>query len=275
MAASSTSSSDAAPVALVTGASRGIGRAVAELLAARGHRVIGTSRDPDGVPPAERPAGVDLVALDLEDRESVRRCAAEAGPVDVLVSNAGRSQMGALEEVPGEAVERLFAANVLGPVELIRLCLPAMRERGGGTVVVIGSLMAEFPVPFQSAYAASKLALQGFVGSLRTEVRPFGVRVALVEPGDIRTGIQDHVERFEAEWSPYAPALALVSRRARAAVASAEPPAVVAEKVWSIMSTKRPAPVHFAGGDGAALAFAKRLLPRVAVERLVARRYGL
>lgn len=272
MAASSTSSSDGAPVALVTGASRGIGRAVAELLAARGHRVIGTSRDPGGV---SAPPGVELVALDLEDRASVRRCAAEVGPVDTLVSNAGRSQMGALEEVPGEAVERLFAANVLGPVELIRLCLPAMRERGGGTVVVIGSLMAEFPVPFQSAYAASKLALQGFVGSLRTEVRPFGVRVALVEPGDVRTDIQDHVERFEKEWSPYAPALALVSRRARDAVAGAEPPAVVAEKVWSVMSTKRPAPVHFAGGDGAALAFAKRLLPRTAVERLVARRYGL
>lgn len=263
------------PVALVTGASRGIGREIATLLTARGLRVLGTSRAPDRLSDEQRVPGVEYLPLELESADSVQECATAAGPVDVLINNAGQSQIGAIEHLTPEATRRLFDVNVLGPIDLTRLFLPAMRERGGGTVIVIGSLAAEFPIPFQSTYAATKIALQAFVQAARAEVGPFGIRVVLVQPGDARTGIQDNLERILPEASPYAPAVSTVSSRARLAVESAGDPRAVAEKVWKVMSKRRPAPVYSVGTEGPALTFLKRFVPRRGVERLVARRYGI
>jgi short-subunit dehydrogenase len=275
MAASSTFSSNGRPTALVTGASAGIGRAIAAALTLRGYHVFGTMRAPERLAAGERLAGVEYLALDLTDRDSVRRCAAAAPPLDVLVSSAGESQVGPLELLPAESVERLFATNVLGPVELIRLCLPAMRGRDRPAVIVIGSLAAEFPIPFQSAYAATKLALRGIVLALRTELRPFGVRVALIEPGDVRTGIQDRLERVDAGDSDYGARVDEMSGRARGAVAAGMAPELVAEKVCAVLAERRPRPIQSVGAEGSALALAGRLMPRKLAERLVARRYGL
>jgi short-subunit dehydrogenase len=275
MAASSTCSNDGRPTALVTGASAGIGRAIAAALARRGYHVLGTARAPERIGPGERLAGVEYIALDLTDRDSVRRCAAATPPLDVLVSNAGISQVGPLELLPAESVERLFATNVLGPVELIRLCLPAMRGRERPALIVIGSLAAEFPIPFQSAYAATKLALRGIVIALRTELRPFGVRVALVEPGDVRTGIQERLERIDAGDSGYGARVEEMSGRARDAVGAGMAPERVAEKVCAVLAERRPRPIQSVGAEGSALALAGRLMPRKLAERLVARRYGL
>ena len=276
MAAFSTSSNDGGrPTALVTGASGGIGRAIAAALARRGYLVFGTARAPERLADSERIAGVSYLALDLTDGESVRRCAAATPPLDLLVSNAGESQVGPLELLPAESVQRLFAVNVLGPVELIRLCLPGMRGRERPAVILIGSLAAEYPIPFQSVYAATKLALRGIVLSLRTELRPFGVRVALIEPGDVRTDIQDRMERIDATGSPYAPRVAEMSERARGAVAAGMSPELVAERVCAVVAERRPRPVRGVGAEGSALELVGRLLPGKVKERLVARRYGL
>jgi short-subunit dehydrogenase len=275
MAASSTSSARARPTALVTGASAGIGRAIAAALTRRGYHVFGTMRAPERLAAGERLPGVTYLALDLTDRESVRRCAAATPPLDVLVSNAGVSQVGPLELAPAESVERLFATNVLGPVELIRLCLPGMRGRERPAVIVIGSLAAEFPIPFQAVYAATKLALRGIVLALRTELRPAGVRVALVEPGDVRTDIQDRLERLDAAGSGYGPRVEEMSARARGAVAAGMAPERVAEKVCAVLAKRRPPPIQGVGAEGSALAIAGRMMPRKLAERLVARRYGL
>jgi short-subunit dehydrogenase len=275
MSAFSTRSTDGRPVALVTGASRGIGRAVATVLARRGHLVLGTSRAPDRLRPEERVPGIEYLPLDLESEDSARACAARAGPVDVLVNNAGQSQLAPAEHVSRDAARRLFETNVLGPIALTRLLLPAMRERGSGTVIMIGSLAAEFPVPFQSTYAATKGALQAFVQAIRAEVRPFGIHVVLVQPGDVRTEIQERLERILPKGSPYADAVATMSANARRAVDSAGNPSAVAERVWKVVSNSHPAPVYSVGAEGLALTCAKRFIPRRGVERLVARRYGI
>ncbi len=260
---------------LVTGASKGIGREIASLLVRRGYRVVGTSRDPEALSAEDRLPSVTYVALDLANPESIERCAAEVGEVDVLVNNAGQSQIGPLEQLPLVSIQHLFQVNVFGQIRLTQLCLPAMRAKQQGTVLMIGSLMAEFPIPFQSTYAATKLALHGFVQALRTEVAPFGIRVALVQPGYYDTQIRFDRERMLDDNSPYADRLRIVNERVDGAGSTGGNPYPVAEKVWKVLDKGCPAPVYSVGSHGPALVFAKRFVPCHQVERLVARRYGL
>jgi NAD(P)-dependent dehydrogenase (short-subunit alcohol dehydrogenase family) len=256
---------------LVTGASRGIGRATARALAERGHRVTGTCRDPDSV--GEPPEGVRLIRLDLVDEESIESCIAEAGDVDVLINNAGRSQIGAAEEIPLHDVRDDFQVNLFGPMRLIQGVLPGMRSRGRGTIVNVGSMVGRFAIPFQSVYTASKFALAGYSWALRSEVRPFGVRVVVVEPNDIATSIEPRLHRPEG--SGYAGALDRVRSARSGRMARAHDPAVVARRIVRIVESRDPAPFHVVGGSGPLLVFLKRLLPERTVERLVRGSYGL
>lgn len=271
MSASSTSSAN--QTALVTGASSGIGRATAALLASHGVTVFGTSRDPDAITPGNRLADVTYLPLDVADPASVRACAKLTGPVDILVNNAGQSQLGPLEELDSGLIERLFAVNVFGPVALTREYLPGMRAAGRGSVVMIGSLAAEFPVPFQSAYAATKLALRGFAQALRLEVAPFGICVSVVQPGYFRTGIDGRRHRVQTEGSAYAQAMATVTRRVSEFHESAGDPRVVAESVWRVISDRHPAPVRSVGTHAPFLLLLKRVLPMRSAERAVVRRF--
>jgi NAD(P)-dependent dehydrogenase (short-subunit alcohol dehydrogenase family) len=263
------------PRALVTGASKGIGREIASMLVRHGYCVLGTSRNPEASFAEDRVPGVTYLGLDLANPESIARCAAEAGELDVLVNNAGQSQIGPLEQLPPGSIERLFQVNVFGQIRLTQLCLPAMRARHHGTIVMIGSLMAEFPVPFQSTYAATKLALRGFVQALRTEVAPFGIKATLVQPGYYDTQIRLGRERVLDDDSPYADGLRLVNERVDGAGSAGGDPRHVAEKVWKVLGESCPAPVYSVGSHGPALVFAKRFVSRRRVERLIARRYGL
>src|SRR5690349_21470438 len=140
--------------ALVTGASSGIGKATAAALVARGYKVVGTSRQPASLTAEQRVDGVEYRPLDLGDEASIEALAGGVGPVDVLVNNAGESQSGPFEELPPDALQRLFQVNVLGPVRLAQLLLPGMRERGRGRVVMIGSMLASFPLAYRSSYVA-------------------------------------------------------------------------------------------------------------------------
>src|SRR3569833_1981764 len=153
--------------ALVTGASSGIGRSTAQLLADRGYRVVGTSRDPGKIAAGDRIPNVEYLPLEVGDPDSMQACLAAAGKVDILVNNAGESQCGPIEEIPVAAIERLFTVNVLGPVHLMQLVLPRMRANRFGRVVMVGSMLASFPVAFRSSYVASKAALWGFTSAAR------------------------------------------------------------------------------------------------------------
>lgn len=265
--------------ALVTGASTGIGAAVAEALVARGYHVLGTSRDPDSL---SRPVpGVTYLPLDLADEASVETCAASAlshsgsSRVDVLVNNAGESQGGPLEELPTEAIHRLFQLNVFGAVRLTQLLLPGMRAAGYGRVVMVGSMLASFPLAYRSSYVASKAALKGFASAARGEVAGYGVGITTVEPGSINTGISERRTHHIAEDSPFAAGYQTMLSHLNANEAKGVAAPKVATTVVKAIEAARPKPLY-AVGSNAPLAFAaRRLVSRAMAERMVARRHGL
>jgi len=257
--------------ALVTGATSGIGAAVAAALVREGYRVLGTGRNPSAV--ATKIAGVEYLALDLGDPASIEACAAAAGAVDVLVNNAGESQAGALEELPMDALRRHFDLNVFGAVRLTQLVLPGMRERGYGRVVMVGSMMASFPIPFRSAYSASKAAIRGFATAARGEVSPYGVAVTTVEPGPIKTGISARRSETLADGSPYAAAQATMLRVMDADQKVATPVDKVARTILRAITAERPKPFYAVGGHAPVVFALRRMLPRIMVERLIIRKY--
>jgi len=261
--------------ALITGASSGIGKATAAALVARGYRVLGTSRSPESLPPGDRLAGVDYLALDLTSEDSIEALAGPLAGVDILVNNAGESQCGPFEELPGDALRRLFQLNVLGPVRLAQLALPGMRERGYGRVVMVGSMLASFPLAYRSSYVATKAALKGFSNGARHEFSPFGVWLTTVEPGSINTGISERRTTYIAPDSPhrrdFETMLAALDRNERAGMA----PARVAATVVTAIEAPRPKS-RYAVGSNAPLVFAlRRLMPPALVEKITHRRHDL
>ncbi len=178
-------------VALVTGASSGIGRSVALLLAERGARLAVAGRDRDAVAAvAERTGGLAITA-DLAQPGAAERVAEQAlghwGRVDLLVSNAGAGWAGALAEMPPEVAERLVAVNLLAPVRLTGLVLPGMLERGGGHLAYVGSIAGATGVAREAVYAATKAGLAAFADSVREEVAGRGVGVSVTIPGVVDT----------------------------------------------------------------------------------------
>ena len=184
-------------VAVVTGTSTGFGYDTARLLAAAGHRVYGTMRDVAGRNAGAArdlsALGVTVVELDVTDQTSVDRAAAQilagAQRVDVLVNNAGTAHMGTTEAFTPESFERQFATNVTGPFRVSRAFLPGMRANKSGLVIFVSSVVGRFVVPFTGVYTASKWAIEALAESFSYELRPFGVAVAIVEPGAYETNI--------------------------------------------------------------------------------------
>jgi NAD(P)-dependent dehydrogenase (short-subunit alcohol dehydrogenase family) len=187
---------------LITGASRGIGRAIAVELSGRGHRVIATARRPealDGLPASQR------LRLDVTDQDSVDQAIKEAGDVDVLVSNAGETVRGPLESVPLPEVERLFQLNTLGALRVAQAVLPAMRKKGAGRLVFVSSIQGRLVLPLIGPYAVSKWALEAMAETLAIEAGHFGVKVSIIQPGAVSSGGGERARLFQTEDDPYAP----------------------------------------------------------------------
>ncbi|MGA2480829.1 MAG: SDR family NAD(P)-dependent oxidoreductase [Spirochaetia bacterium] len=264
--------------AIVTGASGGIGGAIARGLVRAGFHVIGTSRDPAAISPDQRIEGVRYLPLDLRDARSIEAFAAEAGAAvggaaDVLVNNAGASQIGALEEVPLERMRSLFETNLFGSLRLTQLLLPAMRARRSGTIINVASFAGVSPVPFLSVYAASKAALIAISRGLRAETAPWGIRVVVVAPFDIHTSIP--LEIVSPEGSPYGATVQRVKEARDRFLAEAPEPGLVASTVLSILV--RPSRRFFypVGRGGRVTALLIRLLPDSIVAAVVRKRFGL
>jgi NAD(P)-dependent dehydrogenase (short-subunit alcohol dehydrogenase family) len=178
------------PAALVTGCSSGVGRATALALARAGMPTWATARRPDALADLEA-AGCRVLPLDVTDEASrvraVRAVEAEHGAIGVLVNNAGYAQVGPIEEIPLDDLHRQFDTNVFGLVRMCQLVLPGMRARRHGRIVNLGSAAGLVTPPASGAYSMTKYALEALSDALRLEVRGFGVRVVLVEPGAVRT----------------------------------------------------------------------------------------
>jgi NADP-dependent 3-hydroxy acid dehydrogenase YdfG len=186
--------------ALITGCSTGIGRATAVELTKRGHSVVATARKPDTLADLDV---ADCLALDVDDDSSVASAVAAAGPVEILVNNAGFEVNGPIERVPLDEVKRMFETNVFGALRMIQAVLPAMREQGGGTIVNVSSVAGRAVGPMASAYAASKWALEALSEGLHIEMGHFGVRTFIIEPGVIGTNFESNIRRYGADTAPY------------------------------------------------------------------------
>jgi len=173
---------------LVTGAARAIGAATVAELAARGHEVIATARNPSLLQ-ASIPS-VTTLALDVTDPESVRTALDSAGELDAVVNNAALISHGPLESAPIELVAGMFDTNVLGALRVIQAVLPAWRRRGSGVIVNVSSVQGRVGTPLEGPYAATKHALEALSECLHIEVGHFGIRVVIIEPGYIAPGMK-------------------------------------------------------------------------------------
>jgi NADP-dependent 3-hydroxy acid dehydrogenase YdfG len=234
---------------LITGASKGIGRGLAAEFAARGYRVIATARDPRTLDDLD----VDQrLALDVTDPKSVEAAVAAAGEVDLLVSNAGMIFYSAVEAIPLDPFAQLLELNTVGALRVAQAVLPQMRERGHGRLLFMSSVAGRHVLGAGAAYAASKWALEALVQGLATEIAPFGLQAALLEPGPVSSGALDDVQRYSVsdEPDPYAE-LTNVVRDSSTFMTVAQ----VATEVADAAEADR-LPLRIPVGDGARVALA-------------------
>ncbi len=265
---------------LITGASSGIGQAIALTLAAAGHRVFGTSRKPqaDQGDPANP---VRMLQLDVTDDVSVNACLKQllrqAPGVDVLINNAGNGLAGAVEDCANDEVEWQMATNFLGPLRMLHKVLPMMRKQGHGRIITIGSLAGHIGLPYQGIYSASKHALEGVNEALRMELRGSGIDATIVCPGDFKTGFVS--ERMFAR-NAESPAHATQMKKTMAIYERDEmhgaPPEAVARLVKRLVEAKSLRVRYFVGRlDQRFSVVLKHLLPSGWFEWLMRRIYKL
>jgi NAD(P)-dependent dehydrogenase (short-subunit alcohol dehydrogenase family) len=247
--------------ALVTGASSGIGREVAQLLAARGARVFGTARNPQSVGPIH---GVEMVGMDVTDDASVtgaiRGIVQKAGPIHFVVNNAGYALTGAAEETSLAEAKQQFETNFFGVLRVTNAVLPGMRKAGFGRFANISSVVGLLPSPFMPMYAASKHALEGYTESLDHEVKRFGIRALLIEPAYTKSNISHSGKESEARLSEYAKYRDQVAQVVGKGIESGDSPQLVAETVHSALTAGSPR-LRYPVGKAGTLIRLRRLLP--------------
>lgn len=268
-----------ARVALVTGASSGIGEATAERLLAQGFIVYAGARRVDRMAGIEQ-RGAHTLSLDVTDDQSMTDAVAqiltERNRIDVLVNNAGYGSYGSVEEVPLEEARRQFEVNVFGLARLTQLVLPAMRERKSGRIINVSSIAGRIYEPLGAWYHATKFAVEGLSDSLRLEVAPFGIDVTIIQPGPIRTEwntiARDSMVTVSGK-GPYAD----IARRMRATYEkidggrSAGTPEQVAEAIVRAATARTPKTREAVPASAKTIVGARRLLSDRAMDRLMKR----
>jgi len=262
---------DAARVVLVTGASSGIGAAIAGHLASHGFRVFGTSRGAAGA----SADGVEMIAMDVDDDASVERGVAavvrRAGRLDAVVNNAGWALMGAVEETSMGEARAQMETNFFGVLRICRAVLPRMRAQGGGHIVNVSSLGGAFGMPFSGLYCASKFAVEGLSESLRLETRRLGIRVVLIEPGDTQSQLPTKRRTAQADGSAYRDTFERFKAQQAKDEASAPEPLAVAQAVEKVLAAPSPRLRYSIGMIGQRIVLPlKRFVPHRMFETIVA-----
>lgn len=290
---------------LITGASSGIGLAVALTLARKGYQVWGTTRDLSKVKKIASTVGPDVkiiplesaqpdravsfageepeikfIQMDVTDDHSVRAGFSQfmeaAGGIDILINNAGFGVFGPLEEFPLAYTREIFETNYFGALRLIQQVAPVMRTQRHGLIINITSLAARFVIPFQVHYSATKFALAALTEGLRQELRPFGVKVVAVEPGDIKTNFNQVTKFGMGEHSPYKKWTDPCWRVIDVNMKKAPSPQVIADQVLKIVNKANPRP-RYAVGDYLSTKFptVARLVSDRLKEKLIRIFYGV
>jgi NAD(P)-dependent dehydrogenase (short-subunit alcohol dehydrogenase family) len=257
------------PRVLVTGASTGIGRATAELLRDRGWEVFASVRRA-----GEAPEGTIEVVFDVTDPEAIRHAAARIDELDALVDNAGIAIAAPLEFLPPDELTRQLDVNVVGQLRVVQAFLPALR-RSRGRIVLMGSIGGKSALPFMGAYAMSKFALEAMADALRVELAPFGMHVAIIQPGTIATPIWTKPQRTVDEFPPEAAELYGVRvqkfrRLAAERTGDAVPAVEVAKAVEHALTATKPKTRYIVGPDAKRRARVEKLPDRLR-DRVLAR----
>ena len=263
-------------VALVTGVSSGIGLSIAARLAGRGFRVFGTTRRPES---AVTPDSVRVLRLDVRDDTSVRSCVRQVldqtGRIDALVNNAGYTLVGALEETSMDEARALFETNFFGVVRMTQAVVPLMREQRRGRIANIGSVLGFVPGPYQGIYSATKHALEGYSESLDHEVRRFGIRVSVIEPGFTQTRIAENSQVVAEPLAAYDTERNQVLEALRTNTERGTEPAVVAAVVLEALTGASPRSRYPVGSEAKLVGGLGRFLPARLFDRGVRKQFGL
>ncbi|WP_269684470.1 SDR family oxidoreductase [Flavobacterium lacustre] len=264
-------------VVLITGGSSGIGKSIGEFLHHKGFVVYGTSRNPEKVLNAIFP----LIALDVRDVDSIDKAVAKviaiSGRLDVVINNAGVGITGPLEEIPTAEIKNNFETNLFGPIEVMKAVLPQMRAQQSGLIINITSIAGYMGLPYRSVYSASKGALELITEALRMEVKPFGIQITNVAPGDFATNIA--AGRFHApllKGSAYEKTYGDTLKTMDEHVNSGSNPNEMAEAVYKIIQTKEPK-IHYKIGvfmQKFSIVL-KRILPDKVYEKMLMNHYKL
>jgi NAD(P)-dependent dehydrogenase (short-subunit alcohol dehydrogenase family) len=259
-----------AKIALVTGASSGIGAATAERLAAAGYKVYGTSRR--GAQAGRR--SFEMLSLDVTSDESVTAAVSEVirreGRIDLLVNNAGFSLAPAgAEESSIEQAQAIFDTNFFGIVRMTRAVVPHMRNQRSGRVINIGSILGFLPAPYMALYAATKHAVEGYSESLDHELRTWGIRVSVLEPAGTSTNIDANAPQADAKLDEYREVRAVVGQSLTAMIENGGGPGVVADVVLKAASAARPKLRYTVGGVAWRLRWVRTFAPAGMVDAAI------
>ena len=265
---------------LITGCSSGIGAALAREFHRRGHIVYATARRADSLA-ALAQAGLRTLTLDVNDDASIAAALTvvrrEQGRLDMLVNNAGFSQVGAVMDLRREDLRRQYETNVIAPMAVARAALPLLRAGSGAVIANMGSIVGVFTTPFAGAYCSSKAALHALSDALRIELAPFGIRVVTVQPGGVQSSFGNHAEaaiQLPAD-SLYRGVAQGIRARAQAGQVGATPAEAFVAPLVDALLRATPAP-RLRGGKGSTLLpLLKALLPTRRFDALLSRRFGL
>ena len=236
-------------VVVITGVAQGMGREVAKLLAGPETAVAGFDINAEGIETLRSELGEAdcehlLLTLDIADRPGILRfkdmVLERFGRVDVVLSNVGIGFFGPFEEVDLEAALKCMEINVVGTAAIFQAFLPSMRENREGALIAMSSLVGQIPFPFESIYSASKFAVEGLVLSLRYEVKPFGIRVALIEPAQVSTSFAAKIHKLPPQGSPYRERAARFIKRDEEMIESAPSPAQAAAEIVKVIKSRNP-----------------------------------
>lgn len=268
-------------VVLVTGASSGIGQAIAQTLMEKGYKVYGTSRsvNDESIIKSKNGSGfLKMISLDVSSEESIKNAIAyilqREITIDILINNAGNGIAGSVEDTTTEEAYYQFDTNFFGVHRMCRSVLPKMREQQSGLIINISSVAGLISVPFQSMYSASKYAVEALTEALRIEVKSFGIKVSMVEPGDTKTGFTaKRVYTKASSNSIYTEKFMKAIKTMEHDEQNGPSPKILVDAVLKIINSKNP-PVRIVGGFSyKALFILKRLLPSRLVEFVVSKIY--
>jgi len=255
-------------VAIVTGASSGIGLATARALRKDGFRVFGTSRKP-----AADKDGVEMLQCDVVDDASVlnlvRDVVSKAGRIDLLVNNAGSGLLGAAEESSATQVQSLFDVNVFGVVRMTNAVLPVMRRQGQGRIINMSSIVGMIPSPFNAFYVSTKHAIEGYSETLDHEIRKQGIRVSLVQPGFTRTSFEDSMRSPDSPLPTYDLARKAADKQMREGLDKGDTPELVAGVVVKVANAKSSKLRYSAGKVSTQVGFLRRFAPAFVFDKIV------